>query len=1122
MFLSIGMLKQKYFLADIFILSAEKQPIKLSWRKIECLLYSTFLLSMFCVLAFAQGKQITGVIKDGTGEPMIGVNVLVKGTTNGTITDFDGKFAISDVKNSDVLTITYVGYVQQSIPVGNQTTFNIILKEDTETLDEVVVIGYGTVKKRDLTGSVASVSNETLTANPVSDVSQALQGKLAGVSVVSQDGRPGAEVSIRVRGGGSITQSNDPLFIVDGFPVSSISDIPADQIETIDVLKDASSTAIYGARGANGVILVTTKGAKTDKLSVTYNGYVQTKAAAKTLDPLSAQDYVKYQWAYADALERTGGAVSADGVAKYFGLGAAYGNHFADYANVDVHDWTDDVLRNAIAHTHNLSISGGSEKTKFVLNVNYLNDEGIKINSGYNRFNTSLKLNQELLKNLKLDVDIRYSEDQTTGKESSTNGKGSLLSGAYRWRPIDNPLGDPNAFGGFGLGADNVDASYGSPVDWTNDVQNIARKQRVRSIAALSWDIIEGLTLRAEVGAGRNWGETKYYESGLTQGHKVAKLTRSEGYNLRNVNTLNYQVQGLSDKHSLSFLLGQETIVSKSNSTEIEGHGYPAGFDFDQAFGMIDQTDKSLAKDKFSNSIGTPDKTVSFFARANYSLLDRYLLTVTFRADGSSKFAPNHRWGYFPAGALAWRLSDESFMEGTRSWLDNLKLRLSYGMAGADNIDASLWRETWESTTVTFNGQTYSGYKPSGMLSNPDLKWETTISRNIGLDFGFFNNRLSGTIDAYWNTTKDLLMCIPIDETTGYSYQYQNIGQTSNKGIEIALNYDILRTKDFTLGVSATYNYNHNNIDELADNIIAQYGSQWASSATTPTYDYEFREGKPVGLIRGYICDGYYTTADFNYDPATKTYTLKPGVADLGNQVGNYPSHYNLPEGQKAFPGAVKLRDLDGNGVADTEDVADLGEITHPHTGGFNLNMTWKDIDFSAGFAWAAGGHVYNVNSLINMCGNKDTGAGANKLEFISDCYQIYDIQNGELVPVVEPDALDALNTGAKYGVPYMENGTVLSTFVEDASFLRLNTLTVGYTFPKAWTKKIGMQRARVYATAGNLFTITGYSGIDPEVNADPNKSTTAANTGNYPLLGMDYGTYPRARTFTFGVNITF
>lgn len=408
------------------------------------------------------GKQISGIIKDSAGEPMIGVNVLVKGTTNGTITDFDGKFVIQDVKDSDVLTVTYVGYVSQSIAVGNKSSFNIILKEDTEALDEVVVIGYGTVKKRDLTGSVSSVNNETLTANPVSDVSQALQGKLAGVSVVSQDGRPGAEVSIRVRGGGSITQSNDPLFIVDGFPVSSISDVPADQIESIDVLKDASSTAIYGARGANGVILVTTKGAKTDRLSVTYNGYIQTKSAAKTLEPLGAQDYVKYQWAYADALERTGGAVSADGVAQYFGLGSAYGNHYADYANVGVHDWTDDLLRNAIAHTHNLSISGGSEKTKFVLNVNYLNDEGIKINSGYNRFNTSLKLNQELLKNLKLDVDIRYSEDQTTGKESSTNGKGSLLSGAYRWRPIDNPLGDANAFGGFGLGADNIDMGYGT------------------------------------------------------------------------------------------------------------------------------------------------------------------------------------------------------------------------------------------------------------------------------------------------------------------------------------------------------------------------------------------------------------------------------------------------------------------------------------------------------------------------------------------------------------------------------------------------------------------------------------------------------------------------------------
>ena len=318
---------------------------------------STLFLSMLCLVAFAQGRQVNGTVKDAAGEPMIGVNVLLKGTTNGTITDFDGNFSLSGVKDNDVLSVTYIGYITQEVKVGNQKTINVVLKEDTETLDEVVVIGYGTVKKRDLTGSVASVSNEALIANPVADVSQALQGKLAGVSVVSQDGRPGASVSIRVRGGGSISQSNDPLFIVDGFPVSSISDIPADQIVSIDVLKDASSTAIYGARGANGVILVTTKGADKDRVSVSYSGYYQSKWAAKTPEPMSAQDYVKHTWGYGTALGM------GDQMASYLGLGEKYGNHYSEYANMDSHNWTDDMLRTASAQNHNVTINGGSEKT---------------------------------------------------------------------------------------------------------------------------------------------------------------------------------------------------------------------------------------------------------------------------------------------------------------------------------------------------------------------------------------------------------------------------------------------------------------------------------------------------------------------------------------------------------------------------------------------------------------------------------------------------------------------------------------------------------------------------------------------------------------------------------------
>ena len=1090
-------------------------------RKLAKRAFATLSLSMLCLVAFAQGREISGTVIDGTGEPVIGANVLEVGTTNGLITDIDGNFKMTVQPNAKIQ-ISFIGYVTQTIEVGNQSHFKVTLKEDSETLEEVVVIGYGVVKKRDLTGSVASVSNDVLTANPVSDVSQALQGKLPGVSIISQDGRPGAEVSIRVRGGGSITQSNDPLFVVDGFPVSSISDIPADQIESIDVLKDASSTAIYGARGANGVILVTTKGAKQDKLSVTYNAYVQTKSAAKTLDALNAQDYIDFTWGYAAAYDNTTPGTKA-GVEKYFGLGSAYGNNYAKYANVKAHDYTDEMLRSALAHNHNVTIMGGSEKTKMVFTVNYLNDEGIKINSGYNRFNSSLKLKQELLKNLKLDLDLRYVEEEVTGKETSTNGKGSLLSGAYRWRPIDNPLGDANDFSAFGLGGDNVDANYGSPVDYTNDVTNITNRQRIRAMAALTWDIIPGLTLRSEMGAGRHWSESKYYEDGLTRTYKYAKLNKGNGYNLRNVNTLNYEVKGLGEDHSLSFLLGNEVLVSKSNSSYMIGAGYPDGFNFNQAMGMIDQTDKSLALDEFGNTIGTPSKTVSFFARGNYNFLGRYLLTATFRADGSSKFAPNHRWGYFPAGAFAWRLSDEPFMESTHDWLDNLKVRLSWGMAGADNIDASLWKETWSSSTVVFNGITYSGYKPNGMLSNPDLKWETTISRNLGIDFGFFGNRLAGSLDIYWNSTKDLLMCIPIDETTGYSYQYQNIGKTSNKGFELSLNYDIVRTKDFNLAVSATYNFNKNNIDELADNIIAQYGSQWASSSTQPQYDYLFQEGSAVGLIRGFKSDGFYTTADFDYDAATHTYTLKAGVPDISSSItGNYPTTINRPKGQNAFPGALKFRDMDGNGVVDADDITDLGEVMPKHTGGFNINASYKNVDFSAAFTWAAGGKVYNVNALINMYGQKDIALGANRLAFVNDCYKHYTIENGEFNYVYEPAALDALNKDAKYASPYQENGVAYSTFVEDASYLRLSTLTLGYTLPKVWTKKVGMQKARVYATAGNLFTITGYSGIDPEVNADPHKSTTANNKGNYPMLGMDYGTYPRARTFTFGVNIEF
>lgn len=415
---------------------------------------STLFLSMLCLVAFAQ--TATGLVKDKTGEPMIGVNVLVKGTANGTITDFDGKFSIPDVPSNATLVVSYIGYLTKEVKTGKDLV--IVLEEDNKTLDEVVVIGYGTVKRRDLTGSVASVSGDKLAANPVANVAQALQGALPGVSVTSQDGRPGAGMSIRVRGGGSITQSNDPLFIVDGVQVDGIDDIPADNIESIDVLKDAASTAIYGARGANGVILVTTKGAKEGKTTVKYGMYYQIKEIPEMLDVLSAYDYVYSTWAYAKGMSDS----YANGVAKYYGLGAAYGNHLNEYKDVAAHNWMNDILDTASSWNHDVSLSGGNENTKFYGSVNYTDDEGNRMNSGYSRWSANFKIDQKITKNLKFDLDLRYAETSLEGT------KFDVATSAYRYHPIDNPLGDPTYTAGLGQGDSNVEEGK-EPVNVLNN-----------------------------------------------------------------------------------------------------------------------------------------------------------------------------------------------------------------------------------------------------------------------------------------------------------------------------------------------------------------------------------------------------------------------------------------------------------------------------------------------------------------------------------------------------------------------------------------------------------------------------------------------------------------------------
>lgn len=1108
--------------------------MKKSPNQIRRLFTLCFLILLFgSANSFAQ--ELTGKITDSSNQPIPGATIMLQGNAEvGTITDMDGVYILQlpDADN-DVIVVSFIGMESQTIPVAGKSTIDVEMKDSYTSLDEVVAIGYGTVKKRDLTGAVSSIKTEELKENPVANVGQALQGKLAGVSVASQDGRPGADVNITIRGGGSITQSNNPLIILDGVPISSLNDVPADQIETIDVLKDASSTAIYGARGANGVILVTTKGYPDKDFAVTYSGFYQFKQVANRLEPLSAQEYVYRNWAYATAY---GGNYGPD-QAEYFGLGSANGNHYNDYTNVEAHDWTDDLLRDAAMKDHNLSIAGGTDKTKLIFNANYVDDEGIKIRSDYSRLNFQLKAETQLLDNLKVGFQARYFETETRGTDGTTNGKGSILSSAYMFRPIDNPLGtgDENGFGAFGQGDVNIDPTY-NPLAQIENVENFSFRQNMTGIAFLEWEIIKGLTARTDLNASRNYSEGQYYTNGLAD-DKFARLTLGRGQSYRWATTLNYEIQNLGD-HEVSVLVGNEMLGSNSTSSRMEGAGYADNFDFERAIGQIGATDPSLGRDKFSNSIGVPSKSLSYFGRANYSYKGRYLLTATLRADGSSKFAPNNQWGYFPAAAFGWRLSDEPFMEGTSDWLDNLKLRLSYGTAGNDGISSNEWRETWVQETITVDGLPVSTYVPEGLLSNYDLKWETTVSRNVGVDFNIFNGLFNTTVEAYWNNTEDLLGRVPVDPTSGYSYQYQNIGSTSNKGFEVFASANILRKNNFKLSVNATYNYNKSSVDELKKGVIAQYGTNWNSTLTWPKYDYIYAEGIPVGTIQGYQVEGkgYYTPDDFNYDSNTGQYTIKDGVpyySGITPITGNYPSPFNdvvrideegneVPINQ-VFPGALKIKDTSGDGVIDEDDIVPLGESAPRHTGGFGVTMGFKGIDFSANFAYALGHKVFNANALANMIGSKDNSLGASRLAFVSDAYKVYDVNtDGDLVSVTDPAGLNSLNANAKYHLPYYENGVTFSTFIEDASYLRLNNLTIGYTLPKKITQKVAIERLRVYFTGGNLFVLTNYSGLDPEVNTDPDRQSSDANPGAFPTTGLDWGTYPRARTFTFGVNVAF
>ena len=1052
------------------------------------------------------GKQmkVSGTIVDENNEPLIGVTLIVKGASAGTVTNLDGNYTIQAPENG-TLVVSYIGYENQEIKVNKRSKIDVKMKPSAVALDEVVVTGYGSIRRSDITGSVASVSAESISKVAATSVTDALMGKMPGVQITTADGALDAEVNIRVRGGGSITQDNSPLYIVDGFPVDNINNIPPTDIATVDVLKEASMTAIYGARGANGVVVITTKSPKAGKTSIQFNSYLQTRTLAKKLPLMDNYEFVMAEYEY--QLVRNG----ESGV-KGFNRNFGFYDDLDLYKYIEPNDWQEDIFGGTpLSQYYNLSIDGGSEKTKFNISFTRNKDEGQMIGSGLARNNIRMRLNHELFKGVKLETNINYMNRTVDGAGTG----GTNVKNALCFRPT-NGLSNDFAYDYDDENLDEAGNSLNSTYTPSEDTEQNYRKKIENKLslqAALVWDIVNHLQFRSEFGINNDYTEDRRFwgpKSSTARGAGMnnqpsAERTKSHSEGYRLANTLTYR-NFFKRAHSVNLMIGQEINHSQTDNTLMSARYFPISITADAAlenFALGTPNQSTSFKD-------TPVRTSSFFGRALYDYRNRYYATFTFRADGSTKFAPGKQWGYFPAGSLAWRISNESWMKPVK-FISDLKLRASLGLAGNNRIGNDLWQNIYRvksgNSAPAFNNGEYNYYEFGDVkyLYDPDLKWETTITRNLGLDFGFFNNRLTGTIDLYWNTTKDLLVPSKIPNSSGYSEQLTNVGQTSNKGVEIAMSGAIIKSKNFNLDLNFNVSFNKNKVDKLASGETEwkqkALGSDWYG-----TYNYKLEVGKTMGLIYGLVNDGMYTIDDFTFE--NNAWKLKPGIANASS----------FGSGGFSFkPGGVKFKKqapADPNNpdsyVVTEDDFTVIGNTNPKMIGGFGFSGNWKSIDFTAFFNFMYDFDVLNANKFYLTSNLRHNNTNLSMDMSLANRYRYV---NDEGVNVAnDPTALAALNQNASiYSWHSMTQGIVMSDIVEDGSFLRLGTLTIGYTLPKRWLWKLKVEKLRVYVSGSNLFTLTGYTGYDPEVNVQ--KGLTP---------GVDYNVTPRSRTYTVGINLNF
>lgn len=1058
----------------------------LFFRNSKCLrLYLSVLLTAFAFLsAHAQGKRVTGTVSDNAG-PIPGASVRVKGSTVGTTTTPTGTYSLN-VPDGAVLVVTYVGYATQEIPVNDRTTINITLLSNSQSLQEIVVVGYGTTQRKDLTGSVSSVSADQVAKVPVTQLDQALQGRAAGVQVTNNDGAPGAGVSVQIRGVGSLG-SNDPLYVVDGYPITGgLNNINPNDIASMDILKDASATAIYGVRAANGVVIITTKRGRKDgvQVSLDLNGSIQ--AQPKKYQVLNAQ-----QWA------TLANETPIDKLPEW-----------SDPAALTNINWQDAVYRTGSRQNYNLAIRGGNEKVQTAFSAGYFDQKGIVLGSFFKRINLGLNVDYNVNKWLKANASAKYSRQNN----ANPFGTGSLLqlaaliptAGANKFT---KEATDGNGNYAFYNPINIYTKSWNNPVYFIETLDTKNQTNYFLSTTSLEATIIDGLKVKTNLGINTSDYSGYYFtpsdvrtrdQYGVASNNQYNTYSQSANntYEWLWENTISYSK--MFGKHSLDLLAG--VSEQKNNFRTIGGNGNQLP---SNAIRDLSQVQNLVA---FGNQ--TVYTLASQFGRLTYKYDDRYLLTATVRRDGSSRFYQGNQYGVFPSASFAWRAKQEDFLKDV-NFLSDLKFRVGYGEVGSQaNIPLFQYLARYGSggpaTSASNVGYPFGGAYQTGLayqnLDNLGLTWETSRQTNIGVDFAMLNNDLTVTVDWYRKDSKDFLLKVPIASQSGVTTQAQNAGSIRNQGFEVALNYRKKVSQDFNFGLGLNLTTVSNKLLSINKGVNSLMNLVVLSSASGNGWNQFSRTyiGQPVGEFYGYESLGIFQTQ-----------------AEIDALNAKAPDgHYQGAAAQPTVPGDRKFKDINGDGQITADDRTSLGSPIPKFYGGFNLDMAYKAFDFNAFFYGSYGNKIFNyaARNLESFQASPFVGVQNVGVKYYENRWTPTNPSN-RYARVNYNDDISASNVPS-------------SVYVENGSYLRLRNVTLGYTLPGDIAKKLTVNRVRVSLSAQNLFTITKYSGLDPEIGqptgTDASDPTATAVAAGPTAAGIDVGTYPLSRFYTLGISVTF